>query len=86
MKLIPALALALMATAVNAAPFPAATDAQANSRLTVRYYLFVLYYPQTNVTSAIQLGPFRTESACANAASLLATKIAVGASACLKNQ
>ena len=86
MKLIPALALAFLATAANAAPFPSSTAAQTSTRTAPRYHLFIVYYSATGVTSPIQLGPFRTEAACSRAAALLATKITIGASACLSDQ
>jgi hypothetical protein len=87
MKLASAIALALMTTAAaQAQPFQAAQSTQTTTRAAVRYHLFVTYFAQSGVTTAIQLGPFLNATACANAAQLIATKVAIGATACLKDQ
>jgi hypothetical protein len=86
MKIILAMAIALIATAANAAAFTNATTTQAQQRPVVKYHLFVTYFVSAGVTTPIQLGPFLTATACSNAAALLATKVAIGVSACLKNQ
>jgi hypothetical protein len=85
MKITLARAIALIATAANAAAFTNATT-QAQQRPVVKYHLFVTYFVSAGVTTPIQLGPFLTATACSNAAALLATKVAIGVSACLKNQ
>jgi hypothetical protein len=87
MKFISAIMIALMATAANAAPFPTtAATAQGVPRSTVRYHLFVAYSTGSGTTTPFQFGPFRTANACSNAAALLASKVAIAASACVKNQ
>jgi hypothetical protein len=86
MKPLMVIAIALMATAANAAPFTNTETTQSQPRSTVKYHLFVTYFVSSGVTTPIQLGPFLTATACGNAAALLATKVAIGVSACLKNQ
>ena len=86
MKLVLAIALALMATAASATPFAASTPQQVVARDPVKWHLFVTYFTSSGVTAPIQLGPFDTEKACTNAATLIASKVAIGATACLRNQ
>lgn len=86
MKHLSAVLLALMATAASAAPFPAATPAQVPGREPVKFHLFITYFTSNGVTAPIQLGPFATEKACNDAAALIASKVAIGATACLRNQ
>jgi hypothetical protein len=86
MKTLMVMAIALIATAANAVPFTNATTTQVQPRSTVKYHLFVTYFVSSGVTTPIQLGPFLTATACSNAAALLATKVAIGVSACMKNQ
>jgi hypothetical protein len=85
MKFMVTIAAALFATGVCAAPFPTASEAQSAAGTPDVYYLFLVYYSATNTTSPIQLGPFKTEKACRDAATLVGSKVTVGAIACLRN-